>query len=150
MGFPGMQESTWPVVFTQRKMEGEEVGKMCLLSRWLTLWRTTKSSMNVTNDHDFSFFLMANVLTFTTDFCLRDKWFEVLYWSGIFCQHDIVFVWGPKTLNSDIKHVFVTTTTDQILSLVNYCTWNERPHQLYFFKWCFPNCQLLSRKQCTL
>ena len=56
MGFPGMQESMWPVVFAKRKMEVEESGKMCLSSRWLTLWRTTKSSMNVTNDHDFFFF----------------------------------------------------------------------------------------------
>ena len=68
-----MQESMWLVVFAKRKMEVEESGKMRLSSRWLTLWQTTKSSMNVTNDHNFFFFLMANVLSLTTDFCLRDK-----------------------------------------------------------------------------
>ena len=114
--------------------------------------RPVKNGLNtVTNDQTeyecdewpqfLFFFLMANVLSLTTDFCLRDK-SDLKY-----CTEA---VWGPKTLSCDIKHVFVTTTTDQILSLVNYCTWNERPHQLYFFKWCFPNCQLLSRKQCTL
>ena len=93
---------------------------------------------------------MANVLSLTTDFCLHDK-SDLKYCTGVaFSVNMTVFVQGPKTLSCDIKHVFVTMTTDQILSLDSLRTWNERPHQLYFFKWCFPNRQLLSRKQSTL
>ena len=107
MGFPEMQESTWPVIFAKRKMEVEESDKMCLSSCWLTLWRTTKSSMNVTNDHDFSF-LMANVLLLTTDFCLRDK-SDLKYCTEVaFSVNMTSYLFeDQKLLSCNIKQVFV-------------------------------------------